>query len=40
MKTFFYTAKYTLKDIEGDYKEYTDHGIIASTSYAEATSQL
>ena len=40
MKTFFYTAKYTSKDMEGDYKEYTDHGIIASTSYAEAMSQL
>lgn len=34
MKTFFYTAKYTSKDMDGD------HGIIASTSYAEATSQL
>ena len=40
MKTFFYTAKYTLKDMEGDYKEYTDHGIVANTSYAEAMSQL
>lgn len=40
MKTFFYTAKYTSKDIEGNYKEYTDHGIVASTSYAEAMSQL
>lgn len=40
MKTFFYTAKYTLKDMEGNYKEYTDHGIVANTSYAEAMSQL
>lgn len=40
MKTFFYTAKYTLKDMKGEYKEYTDHGIVASTSYAEAMSQL
>jgi len=40
MKTFFYTAKYTLKDMNGEYKEYTDHGIVANTSYAEAMSQL
>lgn len=40
MKTFFYTAKYTLKDMKGEYKEYTDHGIVANTSYAEAMSQL
>lgn len=40
MKTFFYTAKYILKTIDNDYKEYTDHGIIAGASYTEAMSQV
>nr|DAF40475.1 MAG TPA: hypothetical protein [Caudoviricetes sp.] len=40
MKTFFYTAKYILKNMEDEYKEYTDHGIVADDSYAEAMSQL
>lgn len=40
MKTFFYTAKYILKNIEDEYKEYCDHGIVVGDSYTEAMSQL
>lgn len=40
MKTFIYTAKYIFKNIEDEYKEYTDHGIVTGNSYAEAMSSI
>lgn len=40
MKSFIYTAKYILKTIDDEYKEYSDKGIIVGDSYAEAMSQL
>lgn len=40
MKSFIYTAKYILKTIDDEYKEYSDKGIIVGDSYAKAMSQL
>ena len=39
MKSFIYTAKYILKTIDDEYKEYSDKGIIVGDSYAEAMIQ-